>query len=79
MVNSPDTVLRFKHSLLCSQGKMDSLYLVIFYLIIYACSTYGGPIDDAQVLKPCPKITPFKKVNIDQVKTKKIKYNFIMK
>lgn len=71
MVNSPDTVLRFMHSLLCSQSKMDSLYLVILHLIIYACSTYGGPIDDDdQALKPCPKITPFKKVNIDQVKTK---------
>lgn len=50
---------------------MDSLYLVTLHLIIYACSTYGGPIDDDdQALKPCPKITPFKKVNIDQVKTK---------
>ncbi|CAH1738541.1 uncharacterized protein LOC114128378 [Aphis gossypii] len=67
MVNSPDTVLRFKHSLLCSQGKMDSLYLVTLHLIIYVCSTHGVPIDDDQALKPCPKITPFKKVNIDQL------------
>jgi len=57
---------------------MDSLYLITLHLIIYACSTNGGPIDDDQVLKPCPKITPFKKVNIDQVKIKKLIKNNII-
>lgn len=65
--NSPDTVLRFKHSFLRSQVKMESLHLLILQLIIYACTAYGGPIKDEPELKPCPKIKPFNKVNIDQV------------
>ncbi|XP_025203722.1 uncharacterized protein LOC112600649 [Melanaphis sacchari] len=67
MANSPDIVLRFKHSLLSSQCKMGSSYLITLQLIIYTYLVYGGPIDDVQELKPCPKIKPFNKVNIDQL------------
>lgn len=47
---------------------MESLHLLTLQLIIYACAAYGGPIND-QELKPCPRIKPFNKVNIDQVVT----------
>jgi len=69
MANSSETVLWFKHSVRCPQGKMESLHLVTLQLIIFAYSAYGGPIKDDQELKPCPKIKPFNKVNIDQVVT----------
>ncbi|XP_015371545.1 PREDICTED: uncharacterized protein LOC107167147 [Diuraphis noxia] len=67
MANSSETALWFKHSFICSQGKMESLHLVTLQLIIFACSACSGPIQGDQELKPCPKIKPFNKVNIDQL------------
>lgn len=49
---------------------MASFQLTLLFIVIALYSTFGGPIEDDEGLKPCPKIKPYTNVNTDQVKTK---------